>query len=456
MATPFDLLRPVALAASEVAMVDTNARYSRQELMGRAAGVAARIAALSETRHGQRVIVSLDKGPDFFAGLVGCWMAGAIPVLLDPMVRTELTDAVAMTEASAAIVPLEKRSKLPDGVTGIVPDGDIADVFREMSEIGDTDVVLYLFTSGSTGKPTLVPKRFSELRVEIDFISRLFNRPKRVSGLIPWCHIWGLLSSFFVPLRMGGVCDLRGGISARDVLSLVSSGDVDLVAAVPIYYQAMVRLMTAGGVSVVSSSCRFASSSAPLTPAIRREFRRLTGCGITDIYGSTEAGGIAYRHDDGPWIPEPHVEIRIDDDGMLDVRSPSVSFDTADGFFRTGDLVRREGQGFVLLGRGDDVVKIGGRRIALGEIKTVIESMPGVSKVAVLTETISGAAHLIAVVEADGDGPTASAVKTHVRSRLADHKVPRVVRFVDTLPMMPSGKLDRQRLIADLENKESR
>jgi acyl-coenzyme A synthetase/AMP-(fatty) acid ligase len=341
-------------------------------------------------------------------------------------------------------VSADKAQELPGSVRGIVP----GSFRKEASRIEGvpTDIpILYLFTSGSTGRPTLVPKLQEQIAVEVDFISGLFEAPKRVAGLVPWCHIWGLLTSFFVPFYCGGVCDLRGGISARGVLELVAASALDLVAAVPVYYKAMVKLMAAGLVSVPPDAAKFTSASAPLGPETRAAFYRLSGCNITDIYGSTEAGGIAYRHDDGPWIPEPHVEMRVDADGLLDVRSPSVSLPGEDGFFSTGDLIRKSGDGFVLLGRGDDVVKIGGRRIALGEISTAIETLSGVARAAVLTEQVSGSPRLVAVVESDGE-VTASAVKAHVRTRLADHKVPRVVRFLERLPMTPSGKFDRQRI----------
>ena len=412
--------------------------------MSRAGGIAERLREMVGGVPGGRCIVSLGKGPDFFAGLVGCWMAEQIPVLLDPMVRTELSDAVTATSAISAVVTAERLSSLPRGIAGVAPDDTCGTPFK-IGEVAAGEPILYLFTSGSTGKPTLVPKRQSQIAVEVRFLSALFDTPKRVAGLIPWCHIWGLLSSFFVPLYAGGVCDLRGGISARGVLELVAAGALDLVAAVPVYYQAMVKLMAARLVTVPAGAARFASASAPLSADVRTAFSSLSGCDITDIYGSTEAGGIAYRRDDGPWIPEPHVEIRIDADGLLDVRSPSVSFETSDGFFRTGDLVRKEGRGFVLLGRGDDVVKIGGRRIALGEVKSAIESLKGVQRAAVMTETVTGTLRLVAFVERDGE-ITASEIKSHVRTRLADHKVPRVVRFLESIPMISSGKLDIQRL----------
>ena len=453
-------LTPLSLIAADpssarFAILDNRGRHNAAYLLGRAAGVARSLpdsdATLTASR---RCIVSLNKGVGFFAGLLGCWMARRVPVLLDPMVRTELGDAISMTGAAAAILEKERLDAVPPDIDVLIPECGVASPPALPSITPDT-VVLYLFTSGSTGRPTLVPKTYAQIAVEVAFLSALFGAPKRVAGLIPWCHIWGVLSSFLLPLKNGGVCDLRGGISARGVLSLISEDALDFVAAVPIYYTAMLKIINAKLVSVSGTSCRFASSSAPLSAGLRAAFEGAVGRGITDIFGSTEAGGIAYRHQDGPWRPEPHVEMRIDGDGMLAVRSPSVSFETADGFYPTGDMVRAVDNGFVLLGRGDDVVKIGGRRIALGEIKRVIESHPDVTRAEVLTNDVQGTKRLVAFVAAARE-MSPGAVKRHIRTHLADHKVPRTVRFIEDFPMISSGKLDRQRLSALLEEGETK
>jgi acyl-coenzyme A synthetase/AMP-(fatty) acid ligase len=448
MKNPFHLIAPKSdVAGKDVAMIDVDHTYTRDELMGRAGRILERLS--QDISPGDRCIVSLKNGPDFFAGLVGCWAAGVTPVVLDPAVRSELASAMEMTGAKA-VIQSEQTSPFEKGGRGdfyftILTDGTTAAPPR-IPEVADDAPVLFLFTSGSTGKPTLVPKTFRQIEVEVDFIFGLFDGPLRVAGLIPWCHIWGLLSTFFVPLKHGGVCDLRGGISARGVLEHAASGELDFVAGVPVYYQAMVHLVEEGVVPPFTTSCRFGSSSAPLSLEVRNRFRALTGAGITDIFGSTETGGIAYRREDGPWIVQPHVETRIDEDGKLDVRSDSVSIKDDDGFFTISDVVERTEDGFVLLGRQDDVVKIGGRRIALGEITRVIEMCPDVLRAAVITENVAGTLRLLAYVEPKTDNLTSKDIKAFVRSKLADHKVPRTVRIVAELPLTSSGKLDRRKL----------
>ncbi len=402
---------------------------------------------------GGRAVVSLDSGPDFVAGLAGCWMAGVTPVLLDPLVRKELLGAIQMTGAGAVICGARCDSGLPVGVRELVPDQTEAAPLPAPKWTEDAPL-LFLFTSGSTGKPVLVPKTFSQLDVEVSFLRGLFSEPKHVATLVPWCHIFGLLTSLLVPARTGGVCDLSAGISPKRVLEKAGQDALDLVVAVPAVYQVMVRYLEASNLHSIAPRCRFTSSGAPLPAPLRTRFTELTGRPITDLYGSTEAGGVAYRHDEGPWIVEPHVEMRVTDEGFLEVRSASVSFPGPDGFYRIGDLVRPEGRGFTLIGRADDVVKIGGRRTSLGEVAEALESCPGVFAAAVLAKRIRGALRLVAYIESASEGVEVQAVKHSVRGLLADHKVPREIHIVERLPRTTAGKVDRQKLAGILHEGE--
>ncbi|MCP4679001.1 MAG: acyl--CoA ligase [Deltaproteobacteria bacterium] len=424
-------------------VLTTNGSFTRGTLLRLAAGMGARLRDVGASK--ENVIVSLDSGPDFIASIAGCWLAGATPVLLDPLVRRELLGAVEMTQANTFISGASGNNELEGRIQKIAPDSVEAEPW-EASPVADSAPVLWLFTSGSTGKPALVPKTFDQLDVEIRFLSSLLGEPRRVATLVPWCHIFGLLTSLLVPARMHGVCDLSAGVSPKRVLERAGPGLLDLVVAVPAVYQVMVRYLEAGDFVPIPDTCRFTCSGAPLGPALRARFTELSRHPITDLYGSTEAGGVAYRHDEGPWIVEPHVESRIVDDGYLEVRSASVSLCSPGEFYRIGDLVRPEGRGFELVGRSDDVVKIGGRRTSLGEVTEAVEACPGVSNAAVLAHKIRGAQRLVAFVEPTSDGVDSETVKVFVRGRLADHKVPRKVEIMERLPRTPAGKIDRLRL----------
>jgi thioesterase domain-containing protein len=107
--------------------------------------------------------------------------------------------------------------------------------------------------------------------------------------------------------------------------------------------------------------------------------------------------------------------------------------------YRTGDLVRRLPDGELeFLGRVDGQVKIRGLRIELGEIEAVLGSHPEVAACAVLERDSRLVAYVVASPPAGGDD-----FRAFLRSRLPEYMVPGAVRFLESLPLTPTGKLDR-------------
>lgn len=442
---PLELLGLDPARESEVILTGEGA-FTPGDILERASAVAA--VLVSGGAAGRPAIVNMDASVGFAAGLIGSWLAGCVPILLDPLVKDELQRAVDRTGAGAAIRGAMSIGQVPEGVLLVTPDGARGPMGRTAPSIEGSEPILYLFTSGSTGQPALVPKTFEQVDVERRFISRLLGSPRRVATLVPWCHIFGFLFSFLVPLRGGGVCDLSAGISPRAALEKARAGEVDLVVAVPAIYRVMIRILEDEGGGPIASGCRFASSGATLPDDVRGRFEAASGVRIHDFYGSTEAGGVAYRSDGGPWRVEPHVEWRISPEGHLEVSSPSVSVaaNAPGGFYRLGDLVEAADGGFTLKGRADDVVKIGGRRISLDEIQGVVESCPGVDRAAVLARPVRGVNRIVSCVVSRKGGVTPAGIKAHVRARLADHKVPRAVVLLERIPTTPAGKVDRPAL----------
>jgi hypothetical protein len=184
---------------------------------------------------------------------------------------------------------------------------------------------------------------------------------------------------------------------------------------------------------------------------VAADFEDRHGLAVTEILGSTETGGIAWR-DRGraaapPWRPFAEVGVSVGDEGRLRVDSPFVHPDLPRPF-ETADLVELQADGrFVHLGRADGVVKIGGRRVSVQDVEDQLRAQSGVRDAAVVAVPASGARGqqlLAAVSPASVD---VDALKPALLERFDPTCLPRRILAVDALPREANGKVPRDRLL---------
>jgi acyl-coenzyme A synthetase/AMP-(fatty) acid ligase len=150
------------------------------------------------------------------------------------------------------------------------------------------------------------------------------------------------------------------------------------------------------------------------------------------------------------------VSVRLEAERLL-VRSPYLSpnLETdAEGFFLTGDRVSsRATDGFVLLGRADGIVKVGGKRVNLEGVQTELKALPGITDALVLALPAGKAREneIVAVVEGQLDF---GAIRQALAAKVEPHALPRRVVAVDKIPLSAAGKYDRQ-AAADLFTSEA-
>jgi malonyl-CoA/methylmalonyl-CoA synthetase len=222
----------------------------------------------------------------------------------------------------------------------------------------------------------------------------------------------------------------------------------------------------------------FISGSAPLLIDTFREFQARTGHTILERYGMSEAGMITSNPVKGErrggtvGYPLPGVSIRIADaqdqplpvgaTGSIQIRGDNVFAGywrnpektreefTSDGWFRTGDVGAFDADGYLaIVGRARDLIITGGYNVYPKEIELAIDAIPGVAESAVI-----GVPHadfgeaVVAVVVADpgAASPTESAIISHLKTQLANYKVPKRVHFVSDLPRNAMGKVQKNRL----------
>ena len=171
--------------------------------------------------------------------------------------------------------------------------------------------------------------------------------------------------------------------------------------------------------------------------------------GITEVFGSSETGGIAWRdqRETTRWKPLPSVQIATSDDGRLLVTSPFADQHLPLPF-ATADLAELHADGtFSHRGRMDGVVKVGGRRVSLPAMEKALHSIETVQDATLLAvddESGRGSQILCVVVAPD---TSAAALKEALAGEFDRSTLPRRILFVDELPREASGKLQRKRVL---------
>jgi acyl-coenzyme A synthetase/AMP-(fatty) acid ligase/3-hydroxymyristoyl/3-hydroxydecanoyl-(acyl carrier protein) dehydratase len=337
-----------------------------------------------------------------------------------------------------------------------------------------------VWTSGSTGEHQRHPKTAGQLFAEALTLAEHFGLGVSVAGprarvvaTVPSHHIYGLLFSVLVPLVSGGAFSRETPLHAVVVRATLIETGANVLVSVPAHLRAL-RILDPGQLPALS---RVFSSGAPLPPETAKMLRSRFELSVTEVLGSTETGGIAWRVS-GPeilmaeaadseaaharhWTPLPHVQISTNSGtgGRLLVDSPFLPPDgprpwpTAD---RIEFVAGAAPATFRHLGRVDGVVKIGAKRVAIAEIERRLLEIEGVEDAAVSVIEIGGARgnEPVALVVAPGLSP--EHLRAELRRWLDPVVIPRRMRLVDALPREPNGKLTRRALINEIEQPKSR
>jgi malonyl-CoA/methylmalonyl-CoA synthetase len=462
--------------------------YSYADMEGAVARIAAHLVA-SGVRPGDRVAVQVEKSPEAVFLYLACLRAGAVYLPLNPAYRSDeldyfLADAepalvvgdpaapafaeLARARGTRIILTLDSRGQ----GTLITQSLSAAAVFATVPR-GADDLAAILYSSGTTGRPKGVMLSHRNLAANALTLHRLWQfRPDDVLlHALPIFHTHGLFVALNTTLLNGSPMIFHEKFVAADVLRDLPRATVFM--GVPTYY---VRLVASA--DLTADRCRairlFLSGSAPLLDETFRQFEERTGRQIVERYGMTEAGMITSARLDRPrragsvgW-PLPDVELRIvaEDGGMapagapgvIQIRGPNVfrgywkkpdktaeDF-TTDGWFKTGDVARIDGEGRVaIIGRAKDMIISGGFNVYPKEIEETIDALPGVDESAVvgMPHPDFGEAGL-AVVTFRAGVPAMSPeqIVGHLKAHIANYKVPKMV-ITAPLPRNAMGKVQK-------------
>ncbi|MBX3469481.1 MAG: acyl-CoA synthetase [Planctomycetes bacterium] len=246
-----------------------------------------------------------------------------------------------------------------------------------------------VYTSGSTGAPLACRKTAGQLLGEATLLAGLFELAgARVVATPPALHIYGLLFGVLAPLAGGAATCRLAPLHAEPLAALVAAERVDVLVSVPAHLRGLEVL----GPGALAGLRAVVSSGAPLPTATAARLHERHGLVVTEVFGSTETGGVATRREPGDarWRPLPGVVVSAAADGRLALDSPFLPPDAPRPLV-ADDLVEVAPDGaFVHLGRKDGVVKVGGKRVSLAEVERCLLAQPGVADAAVVAASASG------------------------------------------------------------------
>jgi acyl-CoA synthetase (AMP-forming)/AMP-acid ligase II len=129
---------------------------------------------------------------------------------------------------------------------------------------------------------------------------------------------------------------------------------------------------------------------------------------------------------------------------------------TADGYFRTGDVFRRDQSGFFFVGRADDIFVSAGENIYPGDVEKMLERRPGIHQAAVLPvpDELKGQKPIAFVVRANDADLDEQAVKAYALANAPAYQNPRRVIFIDEMPLAGANKIDKRALARDRSQQE--
>ncbi len=474
--TLVDIFRDTVERHPTASAVDNGAEILTYAEFDDAAGEVARALAELGVRQKDRVGVRLPSGTtDLYVAIMGVLLAGAayVPVdAEDPDERArvvfEASQVVAIVTADLVIVATARI----DEAYGA------ADASRSVSSTpAPADDAWVIFTSGSTGPPKGVAVSHRSAAAFVDAEARLFLRDRAIApgdrvmaGLsvafdasceemwLAWRH-----GACLVPVPRSLV---RSGLDlgpwlVANTITVVSTVPT-LVALWPAAALDRVRLLILGGEACPPEiGARLAISSrevwntyGPTEATVVACAARLTGEEPVRIGLPLDGWDLAVVDDDGTPVAEGDTgELIIGGVGLaryLDPAKdaekyapmPTLGWERA---YRSGDRVRHDTQGLVFLGRADDQVKLGGRRIELGEVDSALLALPLVTGAAAAVRRTGSGNQLLVGYVAVADGFDTATALDRLRTRLPAALVPKLA-VVDSLPTKTSGKIDRDAL----------
>jgi acyl-CoA synthetase (AMP-forming)/AMP-acid ligase II len=449
-------------------------------------------------RPGDAVGIVIPNGIEVLVAFFGALQAGAAAMPINPELTPEEIDfALADSQATLVITAPDSIDRVVDCRSlsdrravlrfdpkkGTSVDGPSGEPMGSVAVRPEMDALL-LYTSGTTSRPKGVPLTHENLMASAGNVADSYQlrQDETTICVMPLFHVHGLVASVFATMVAGGAVVVPPRFSASGFWPLVRQHNVAWYTAVPTIHTILLNTADEhlGG---PAPALRFVRScSSALAPATQSAFEDRFQTPVLQAYGMTEA---AHQMATNPLPPGQRkensvglptgVEVTILDEqgnelpsgetGEVSIRGRNVTRGYlrnpeateaafTKGWFRTGDSGRIDADGYVFLhGRIKELINRGGEKISPLEVDDVLLRHPLVREAVTIgvPHDIYGEEVEAVVALQPGHTLDAGALIAHCQEHLAQFKVPKAIRFVESVPRSATGKIQRRRLLDLLE-----
>ena len=482
-------------------------RFTYRDLSLMSSSVANFLAARG-LKKGDTALLFMRRRWEYWILMMAMHKLGAIPIPSTNQLKAEDIKYRIDTAGVQAIIAFddgtvmhEITSAIGDSAIQLISNTEIARAIDEMPTTFErvpnqnSDTMVIYFTSGTTDLPKMVAHDFTYPLGHINtavFWQRLRDGDIHLTvSESGWAKCsWGKMYGQWMAGATVFVYDFAGIATAHDLLTAMSENHVTSFCAPPTAYKMLIH----GDLSRydLSSLTKVDIAGEALNPEVYDRFLAQTGIKLREGFGQTETCVMLFTNE---WIEPRPGSMGMPAAGwdveLLDERGRPVPDDTVgeicislkngrpvglfqgyhnaekltagvfrDGYYHTGDVAYRDADGYYwFVGRNDDLIKTSGYRVSPFEVESVLIEHPAVRECAVtgIPDASRGMAVKATIVLNKYFQSTEflkGQLQQHVRNRTAHYKCPRVIEFVDSLPMTISGKI-RRALIRTIDSTKS-
>ena len=485
------LAEPARRTPDKLAVVEGDLRLSYADLWRDARRHAAALSARGVVP-GTRVGLLAPNVVDFVRAYYGILAAGGVVVPVPTLLNGD--EAAYLLSHSGAQLLLHSADFTEIGAHAAGAAGVMA---HPVEGFGDTDEPLpgyvtreaedpavIFYTSGTTGRPKGAVLTHLNLVMNATanaFDANPFYRDDIVMGCLPLFHTFGQSVSMNSTFRVGATLLLQPRFDAAAAIDLMHREGATLFFGVPTMYVQLLEAATAARKLPRLRDCISGGASLPV--AVLEQFEKAFDTTVFEGYGLSETSPTATVNQ--PWFgtrpgtvghPIWGVDVEVADESIDDrvvllgtgelgeivirghnvfagyLDNPEATAQTVvDGWFRTGDIGRKDEEGFIsIVDRKKDLIIRGGFNVYPREVEEVLMRYPGVAQVAVIgvPDDEKGEEVCAVVVPSGPDAVDAAAMQEWSREQLGRHKYPRRVEVVDVLPVGPTHKVLKRELRA--------